>query len=58
MGIIEHEEIAGAHDCNGYIYCFNCMGNVSDYEEEDLILAREVEDAERTYWCDSCKEAL
>ena len=43
MGMIELEDIAGAYDRNGhYIYCFKCMGEVHDYEEEDIILQSEV----------------
>ncbi len=59
MAIIELEDIAGAYDRNGhYIYCLNCMGNVSDYAEEDIILRSEVETSDRTYWCDLCKETF
>lgn len=61
MGMIEHEDIIGVSAFDGIkvnTYCVQCMGEVSDYQEEDIILGSEVEDAERTYWCDLCKEAL
>lgn len=61
MGMIKHEDIVGVSTFDGIdvnTYCYECIGEVSDYEEEDIILESEVEDADRTYWCDCCKEAL
>ena len=61
MSMIKHDDIAGVNLFDGVnpkTYCSNCMGEVSDYSEEDIILESEVVDADRTYWCDLCKEPL
>ena len=61
MGMIKHDDIVGVNAFDGLnvnTYCTQCMGEVSDYEEKDIILQGEIEDADRTYWCDLCGEAL
>lgn len=55
MSKIKFLDIAGVNISKG-TYCINCMGNLSDYTEKEIILRSEEEDGDCVYWCDSCQK--
>jgi hypothetical protein len=60
MGVVNLTEIKGAW-INGKLLCQDCMDD-DDWNnqvgENDFLWSREVEDAEKLYFCDECKNRI
>jgi len=60
MGYYFIEEIAGIRGSDGSITCMKCAspGELSSLSEDGIVTCKEVEDSEKFYFCDSCKERI
>jgi hypothetical protein len=58
MSYIKNEDIRGAKNYDGRVFCADCMQDAANYKKEDLILDSDIEKADGIYYCDECGESL
>lgn len=59
MGFIKNDDIRAFHTEEGVV-CANCATNeeASNAKQDDVITENDIENADGTYFCDRCQEAL
>lgn len=58
MSYIKNEDVRGVKNYDGSIICVNCVDHLLSYKEKDLILERDIEQADGIYYCDVCEDFL
>ena len=58
MSYIKNEDVRGAQNYDGRIICVDCVDDLANYKEKDLILERDIEQADGVYYCDECGDSL